>query len=166
MNTRSDVEDGGRRGWFVAAAETVGDLGNPFYREERQRDVWNEASAVGFQLMLWLTLLLATVMVWAGGAPLLPYAVALFLVLGLASMVSLGYAGRLGVQVADAQRVLRARLLPYAALLVAFLAGVVRVAAEAGLNAVVAWGMAAGGAVALLALVLDAVKDRRRERQD
>ena len=31
-------------GWFVRAAAAIGDLSNPFYGEERQRDVWNEAS--------------------------------------------------------------------------------------------------------------------------
>lgn len=57
-----------RDGWFVRAAAAVGDLGNPFYREERRRDVWNEASAVGFQLMLWLGLAAAAAMIWIAGS--------------------------------------------------------------------------------------------------
>ena len=32
--------------WFIRTAAVIGDLSNPFYGEERQRDVWNEASAV------------------------------------------------------------------------------------------------------------------------
>ncbi len=42
----------GSQSWIVRSAELIGDLGNPFYAEERQRDVWNEASAVGLQLLL------------------------------------------------------------------------------------------------------------------
>lgn len=64
-----------RDSWFVRAAAAVGDLGNLFYREERRRDVWNEASAVGFQLMLWLGLAAAAAMIWIGGPPALPYVV-------------------------------------------------------------------------------------------
>src|SRR5690242_18627048 len=47
------VRPGGERGQgvnesrFVRWAGVVGDLGSPFLAEERQRDVWNEASAVG-----------------------------------------------------------------------------------------------------------------------
>ncbi len=33
------------RSLFVRAAAAVGDLGNPFYDEERQREVWNEAAS-------------------------------------------------------------------------------------------------------------------------
>ena len=46
---------------FLRWARVVADFGSPFYREERQRDVWNEASALGFQAGVWLTLLAATV---------------------------------------------------------------------------------------------------------
>ncbi|MBK5221936.1 MAG: hypothetical protein JJE52_03485 [Acidimicrobiia bacterium] len=38
---------------FMRTAARIGDLGSPLYDEERRRDVWNEASAVGFQIMLW-----------------------------------------------------------------------------------------------------------------
>ncbi len=59
-------------GWFVRAAAVIGDLSNPFYREERQRDVWNEASAVALQVLLWLSWLAATAAVWIMGAPRCP----------------------------------------------------------------------------------------------
>jgi hypothetical protein len=52
VNDVNDEKDP-RDSVFVRLAAGVGDLGNPFYREERQRDVWNEASAVGMQLTLW-----------------------------------------------------------------------------------------------------------------
>ena len=54
------------------AAKVVGDLDHPFYEEERQRDVWNEASAVGFQTVLWGAMASACGMVWIGCAPLIP----------------------------------------------------------------------------------------------
>ena len=80
MNAHENLENVDRDGWFVKAAATIGDLGNPFYREERQRDVWNEASAVGLQLVLWLGLGTVAAMVWLGGPPALPYAFAVFVV--------------------------------------------------------------------------------------
>lgn len=63
----------------------MADLGSPFYREERQRDVWNEASAVGHQLVLWLGMVTAAAMVWIGGATALPYAVTLYAVIGVSA---------------------------------------------------------------------------------
>lgn len=39
-----------------AALRWIGDLDHPFYRDERQRFVWYEASAIGFQLALFLQL--------------------------------------------------------------------------------------------------------------
>ncbi|MDQ3276230.1 MAG: hypothetical protein M3Q39_14700 [Actinomycetota bacterium] len=56
----------------MRAAAGIGDFGNPFYAEERQRDVWNEASAFGLQLLLWLSMLTATISVWVFGAPAVP----------------------------------------------------------------------------------------------
>ncbi|MDH6675822.1 hypothetical protein M2284_000010 [Rhodococcus sp. LBL1] len=35
---------------FVNAMRVVGGLDDEFYRGERQRDAWNEAAAVGYQL--------------------------------------------------------------------------------------------------------------------
>lgn len=43
-------------GFFDRVTARIGDLDDPFYAEERDRDVWNEASAVGFQLLLWVLL--------------------------------------------------------------------------------------------------------------
>lgn len=67
------VGDVGEQGVFMRVASAIGDLGSPFYDEERQRDVWNEASAVGFQAMLWSSLVAANVMIWVGGAAASPY---------------------------------------------------------------------------------------------
>ena len=58
---------------FLRAARFVGDFGNPFYEEERHRDVWNEACAFGFQLALLTALLFSTVCIWLVGRPALAY---------------------------------------------------------------------------------------------
>lgn len=165
MNAHENLENVDRDGWFVKAAATMGDLGNPFYREERQRDVWNGASAVGLQLVLWLGLGTAAAMVWLGGPPALPYAFAVFVVLGAAPGVSLFYTHKLGVRVDDAGRVLRLRLVPYVVLLVLFFVGVVRAAPSSGFGAGFAWGAAVGGVVAVLSLVRSGLRTRRREQR-
>lgn len=159
-----DQETVVRDGWFVRAAEVVGDLGNPFYREERQREVWNEACAVGLQVVLWLGAGAATAMVWLRGAPALPYVVALLSVLGVASTVSVLYARALGVRADEAARVLRLRLVPYAALLTLLLVGAMRAAPPDGFGGGFFRGMAVGAMAAVLWLVWSGLRVRRRER--
>ncbi len=82
---------------FVRAVNAIADLDNPFYAEERQRDVWNEASAVGFQALLWCMFGLVAAMVWIGGRPLFGWATVLMLAASLSSALVLIHAGRLGV---------------------------------------------------------------------
>ena len=163
MSTHEDVETGSRFGWFVRAAGAIGDLSSPFYREERQRDVWNEASAVGLQTTLLLALVAATGMVWLGGATGLPYAFTLFGVVGVASWMTLLYAGALGVTVDDAS-LLRLRLVPYLLLVVLFLVGAARVAPSGGFVGGLVWGGVAGSAGALLFTVWSGLRSRRRQR--
>lgn len=95
----STVEPDHSHNWFVRAATVIGDLSNPFYREERQRDVWNEASAVALQVILWLSLLAATAAVWVIGADALPYVNAMMAIVGIASWIAILYAWSLGVNV-------------------------------------------------------------------
>jgi hypothetical protein len=160
-------EDDGvvRAGWFVRAAGVVGDLGSPFYREERQRDVWNEASAVGLQTTLLLALAAATGMVWLGGATGLPYAATLFGVVGVASWMTMLYAAALGVTVDDAD-LLRLRLVPYLVLVVLFLAGAARVAPSGGFLRGFVWGGVVGGVIALLYTLWTGLRARRRPGRD
>jgi hypothetical protein len=157
-------DEAGSRGddWFVTAAGVVGDLGHPFYDEERQRDVWNEASAVGFQLALWLSLAAATAMVWLGGTPALPYATTVLALASVASGVTVLYAHRLGVRIDDPRGMLRLRMLPYVGLLVAFFVGVVRVAPEDGFYGGLSTGMVLGSACALAWLLGSGLRARRR----
>jgi hypothetical protein len=139
-----DIEGTRRDGWFVTAAETIGDLDNPFYDEERQRDVWNMASAIGLQVALWLGNAAAAGMTWIDGAEALPYAAAMLVVVASASAVTMAYAARLGVRFDDTARVLRLRLIPFGALWMVFLAGAVRTAPDGGFAGGFARGAAPG----------------------
>lgn len=130
MNETEQQQAGRQDGWFVRAAGAVGDLGNPFYREERQRDVWNEASAVGLQVALWLGLAAAAAMVWIGGVAALPYAYALVVVTGAAGWITILYARALGVQADKPHEVWRLRLLPLAGILAVLAIGTWRAAAS------------------------------------
>ncbi len=157
-----------RDGWFVRSAARVGDLGSPFYDEEHQRDVWNEASAIGFQLLVWLLPALAVVSVWVGGAPAVPYALLLFIAPGAASWVVLGYARARGILTEDTRGVkpLRGRVIAWVALGVAFCAGVVRAQGSAdGFSGGMATGSAVGAALAVVALAVSALVGRRRARR-
>ncbi|NAZ84140.1 DUF2029 domain-containing protein [Kineococcus sp. R8] len=146
--------------WFLRAAARVGDLASPFYREERQRDVWNEASAVGLQLVLWLGTAAAAAMVWIGGRAALPYALTMFAVVGVVSGVTLSYARRLGVDVEAPARVFTPRLVPYLLLLAAFLLGLVHAVPGTLPNSFLV-GAAAGTGFAVAALLVSARARRR-----
>lgn len=161
---RTEQTQAPRDGWFMRLAGAIGDLGHPFYDEERQRDVWNEASAVGFQLMLLLGLAAATAMVWLGGVTALPYAVTVVCLIGFASVVTLAYTHLLGVR-PDELEVLRIRLVPYAVLIVLFVVGVYRAAPDGeGPAASFAKGVAQGAVLAVLGLLVAGVVARRRRR--
>ena len=110
---------------FTRAARAIGDLDSPFYDEERQRDVWNEASAVGLQAMIWGTLGLTCAMAWLGGGTAAPWAVALLAVVGVASLLTVGYARRQQVTGLESVRMRRPRVLAFALLYAAAVAGLV-----------------------------------------
>lgn len=131
---------------FLRTAALVGDLANPFYAEERQRDVWNEASAVGFQLALWTTLVASTVALWAlGRDAVVPVATALAL-LGFVSTVTMVYAQRLGVRVTSPERIMRGRTALYLLVVTALVAGLIRATGSATSTLGVAAGAAAAAA--------------------
>lgn len=109
---------------FMRAAAWIGDLGNPFYDEERNRDVWNEASAVGFQLFGWLSLAAAAISVWVVGADAVPYAIAIFYIVGAVGLVTIAYAWRLGIRIDSRERMHRVRMVPLVALLLVLLTGI------------------------------------------
>ena len=157
--------------WFVRAAAAVGDLSNPFYGEERQRDVWNEASAVALQVMIWLHLIAATVVVWIVGADAMPYVCGLIGLMGVAGWVAILYSWSLGVHVETSTRKSRRRMAPLLAVVVVLVAGMVR--AEVDVVSIDGWSTAAGMltgavcAVAVLVTVKRLARNRaRRDEQD
>ncbi len=142
-----------RRDPFVRAARVVGDFGNPFYAEERQRDVWNEASAFGLQLMLWGSVLAATVVVWTVGTPSVPYVQGALALVGTVSALTLAYAARLGIEMLQPQRMLRARLVPFTLLLLVLVAGLLR-ARDDGFSGSFSVGLAVGALAAVVGTAL------------
>jgi hypothetical protein len=155
-----------RRDLFGRAARAVGDLDHPFYAEERQREVWNEASAVGMQTMLWGSAVLACAMTWLGGGELLPWAVALLGLVGAASWFMVAYANRQGVSGFEGVRVARPRTFVFLALYVATIAGaVVRggVSLDGSTSAGVAAGLLAGALAGGAALVAGRRRASRSE---
>ena len=91
--------------------------------------------------------------VWVVGAPAVPYACGALALVGLVSGLTMAYAQRLGVTLTGGVRVLRWRLLPYVALVVALLVGALR--ADAGDSSTsFARGLATGAVVGLVLAVL------------
>jgi len=156
--------------WFVRAAAVIGDRSNPFYREERQRDVWNEASAVAFQVLIWLHLSAATAALWFIGEDAVPYVYAPVAMIGLASWIAMLYAWSLGVDVPGTSRVQARLMVPIAVLVVLLAAGLIR--ATSGGGAFDDWSTVAGAVTgAGMALAVFAVgswytKRRLRTRDE
>jgi hypothetical protein len=135
---------------FLRAARQIGDFSNPFYEEERHRDVWNEASAFGFQLFLITAFLFATVCIWLVGQPALPYVQVGMVLTGAISWLTLLYAQRLGVDVLQPQRLDRRRMLPFVALTVVLVVGMLRASgAGSTWDAATAAGAVTGAGTAL-----------------
>ena len=85
------------------AIAAIADFNNPFYAEERQRDVANEAAAFGYWVLFWTLLIGAGATCWFFPAHYMAatvLAVWVFLVAGLTSL----YARRLGVTYSDRDR--------------------------------------------------------------
>ncbi len=157
-------------GWLVRAGAVIGDLSNPFYREERQRDVWNEASAVALQVFLWMSWLAATAAVWIIGAPAVPYAWAMIAILAIAGWIAVLYARSLGVAATDSQWIRWPRMIPYLALLGLFCVGLVHATPQDTSSddwSTIA-GMVTGGlaVVALFAAAARHARKRSRAREE
>lgn len=82
---------------FIRAMHAIGDFESPFYSEERDRDVWNEASAAGFQLMLWAGLIAALALPWIAGSAGTWFAMGILVVVGAVSWCTMLYASALHV---------------------------------------------------------------------
>lgn len=86
-NSRSGVDD---------ALRWIGDLDHPFYNDERQRFVWYEASAIGFQLLLMLQFVAGGLTLLIFGSPSWPYVMLALAPTLITTLVIIGYAGKHG----------------------------------------------------------------------
>lgn len=168
-----DLDPDPRRSRFVRAASVVGDLDSPFYDEERDRDVWNEASAIGFQMLLWGVPLVAAASLWiVGAAALVP--IGLLLALWTAAgVVVLSYAQRFGVDPNNRTSLIGGRHAMFYAVLGLLGTGVVRagldlelVGSSPGASFIpgMGQGMTVSAVVLCLLLVVLLVRDRLRSR--
>ena len=82
---------------FDRLATVVGHLDHPLYDDEHQRDVWNEASAVGYQACTWGIFVFLAVAPWLGGPDASPYIVTVAAILGVAGVLAMAHAQRRGV---------------------------------------------------------------------
>lgn len=145
---------------FDRFASLVADFGSPFYVDERNRDVWNEASALGFQFLLWTGIALSGVMFWVGGRPVAPYGLALLVIVVAASYLVLIHSKRLGVEATPGRRDLP-RLLVFGGLYAVVGMGAVR-AFSTGPE--LTTGLVVGSVLGVAAVIVGAARTRRRDR--
>lgn len=109
---------------FIKALRFVGDLDDEFYDDERQRDVWNEASAVGFQLFSWTAAVGAAILPWVAGVTGAWIGLGILLTSTIISVVTMAYARARDVNLYTASKVWRLRGFVVAALLLIGYVGV------------------------------------------
>lgn len=155
---------------LMRIARVVGDLDDEFYADERQRDVWNEASAVGFQFLQWSALLIGALLSWFGGRTGAHVAIGVLAVWFVSSLVVIAYAKARDVDVHVDAKTLRPRVV---LAMVLYLAGVVGIwlqladplgeEAETVVGAIV--GGIVGGGVAVALIAWNRRRVRRREAE-
>ena len=153
---------------FVKAARFVGDLDDEFYADELQRDIWNEASAVGFQSMLWIGLIVGAILPFAAGVTGAWVALGIYVVLTVVAFVVLGYARARGIDMYTAQELRRVRMgLAAVLLVVSGVGAMIRLLAHYGGGDLGnLWiGVAIGGALGFAAAVVGVKLHQRRQRE-
>ncbi|KQU36211.1 MULTISPECIES: hypothetical protein [unclassified Rhodococcus (in: high G+C Gram-positive bacteria)] len=155
---------------FTSSMRMVGDLDSEFYDDERQRDVWNEAAAVGLQLHIFGGLIAAAVLPWVAGPTGAWIALGIIVFGAVVNYATIGYAKSKNVDLFAESRWFTARANVTAALmLVAFVGIGVTLAPDkylpsrAGADTwagLVVGGIVGGGAVALMIR-----RSRRRKQQ-
>lgn len=129
---------------FIKALRFVGDLDDEFYDDERQRDVWNEASAIGFQLFSWTAAVGSAILPWVAGVTGAWIGLGILLTSTIISVVTIGYARLRNVNIYTASQPWRLRGFVVAfLLLVGYIGVVVRLQPELWADA----GTWAGGIV-------------------
>ena len=153
---------------MMKAMRFVGDLDDDFYKDERQRDVWNEASAVGFQFAYWITLIAAALLPWVAGRT--GAWISLGLVIGwfVCSMVVLRYAQAHDVDVYASMKGLQPRSLVAGSVYLIALIGVVAQLVTQPGDGIATWagaevGALLGATAAALGVKLHQQRAKRRE---
>ncbi|NIL76372.1 hypothetical protein [Rhodococcus sp. B10] len=153
---------------FTKTMRFVGDLDDEFYDDERQRDVWNEASAIGFQLFVWTSLIVACLLPLLFGVAGSWIALGLLAVyLTIASTV-LAYAKARGIDMYASQSLMRVRvLLPCGIYLIAAFSTMITLASEYldGVGSAPFVGMALGALIGGLGGVYAVMRRRRLVRE-
>lgn len=153
---------------FTKTMRFVGDLNDEFYDDERQRDVWNEASAVGFQLFIWASLLAGAVLPWVAGRTGSWIAIGVIIVYLSISFAVLAYSRSRGLDMHTSQKLARPRV---ALLLGLYLVGGAGAAMnlvfrDVGNGALLASSMAGGAAIGLMCAAIGLTRKRRLGRED
>ncbi|WP_338886504.1 hypothetical protein [Rhodococcus sovatensis] len=153
---------------FTKSMRFVGDLDDGFYDDERQRDVWNEASAVGFQLFIWASLLAGAVLPWVAGRTGSWIAVGIIVVYLTISFAVLAYSRSRGLDMYTSQKLARPRIALVVGLYLVGGAGAVvnLLFRDVGNGALLAVAMAGGAAIGLSCGAIGLARKRRLDRED
>ncbi|MGA9873428.1 MAG: hypothetical protein WBQ44_20100 [Rhodococcus sp. (in: high G+C Gram-positive bacteria)] len=153
---------------FTKTMRFVGDLDDEFYDDELQRDVWNEASAVGFQLFIWISLVAAAGLPWVGGVAGSWTAVGVLIVYLTVASAVLAYTKARGLDMHTSQKLTRPRI--YAATVLPILGGIGAVVTllahyGGGTTQYIALGGACGACIGAGAGVYGIVRKKRLDRE-
>jgi hypothetical protein len=155
---------------FTKAMRFVGDLDDEFYHDERQRDVWNEASAIGFQLFLWCSLIAGAVLPWVAGVPGSYTALGILLVLLTISWIVTAYTKSRGVDMQTSQKLIRPRLFLYLGLYFSAAIGIVVTlvfsVADGSVRSPTIVGMVFGAILGLVCAAYGIARSKRLARED
>lgn len=152
---------------FTTTMRFVGDLDDEFYDDERQRDVWNEASAVGFQMFVWASLIAAAVLPWMAGRAGSWFALGVLVVYLAVAFAVLAYSKSRGLDMYTQQHNLRRPRTVLATLLYLIgAAGAVFTLIAPDFPVGTAAGGAVGGAVGFAAAAIGLRRKKRLDRDE
>lgn len=152
---------------FVTAMRFVGDLDDEFYYDERQRDVWNEASAVGMQMFLWAALIAGAVLPWVAGRTGSFISIGILAVYLTVAFSVLHYARHRGVDMHTSQKLTRPRIFLATALYLVGAGSAITTLILGMTDGRPAFSLSifGGGALGLAAAALGLAANQRRERE-
>lgn len=150
-----------------AALRWIGDLDHPFYEDERNRFIWYEAQAIGFQFMGLASYFAAAISLLIGGSGAIPYAAAMMAPFIVSAVVLKAYVVRRGAdywpQSMDFRRSRGMAVLAIMALLfIGF--GRAFIETDGGISGIA--GMLTGGVSAGVAIALLSNRKKKKDAAD